>query len=166
MEDKGILGKQCEMKTILFLIASFFYFLISFLGFVFTSGGWVGALVYKLGGGIFFLVNYIIWSVIFFIKKPHSVVISKKLFFVLILIQLIALFLNVGDYGDNSGSFSFFEVIFGRSHADRSNFNKPPLLGVHAGTFAFTGVFAYLLCLAFFQFVTFVMSRDQAREIK
>ncbi len=139
-----------QMKWNLFLLLSFLYFAVSFFGFVITSSGWTGFLIYGIGGLIFFVADYLILCGLIFSKRSSSLRFPIKWFVVLFIIQIIALLFNVGDYGDNTGSRSFFEVILGRSYWSchgNNDCSRPPLLGSFAGLFALLGLISYLIAL-------------------
>ncbi len=135
------------IRTGYFLVLSLLYFVISFHAFIFTSGGWTAFLMYGFGGLIFFGVNYIFLCAFVGIKKSHYLPMPKKWVIILICTQIITLLFNTGDYGDNKGSFSFFEVLLGRNPRDSINFNREPMLGSFAGAVALLGVVSYMFCL-------------------
>ena len=145
-----ILNNGIQIKRGLFLFLAFLYFLSSFLGFFFASSGWIGFLIYGMGGMIFFVVNYLIFCGVVFSKRLTSLAFSLKWFVMLTAIQIIALLFNMGDYGDNTGSRSFFEVLFGRSSwscRGTNDCSRPPLLGSIAGLLAMGGALSYLIAL-------------------
>jgi len=141
-------NKNIQVKRGVFLLLVFLYFFLSFLGFFFTSSGWTGFLIYGMGGLIFFVVNYLIFCGLIFGKRIISLACSVKWLVMLIVIQILALLFNMGDYGDNTGSRSFFEVILGRSYWSCHGTNdcsRPPLLGGFAGLLALCGMLFYLI---------------------
>ena len=139
--------ESIDIKRGNFLFLAFFYFLASFFGFAFSSGGWT-LLFYLVPSLIFFLVNYLFLCSFINIKRPDYLNIPMKWFSILILIQIFAYLSALGDYGDNSGSRSFFEVFLGRSADDC---HRPPMLGYDAMWLAIAGAFSYLVALITFQ---------------
>lgn len=142
--------KVFKIKTGWLLLLFFLYFVASFLAFVFTSSGWTGFLIYGIGGLVLFGTNCLLLFTLIISKKSNTFIISKKWITTLVIVQLITLFFTLGDYGDNAGSRSFFEVILGRSHwscIGNNDCSRPPLLGDFAALFAFLGMVSYLITL-------------------
>ena len=138
-----------QIKADAFVLWAFFYSVASFLGFVLTSSGWTAFLFYGLFGAMVFGANGLLLIIVLLIKKPERLRIPIKGLLLLALVQLGALLLNIGDYGDSTGSRSFFEVLLGRSHfmCRGNDCNMPPLLGDWAAHISFAGVVLYLIVL-------------------
>ena len=138
-----------QIKADTFVLWAFFYSAASFLGFVLTSSGWTAFLFYGLFGATVFVANGQLLITALHIKKPERLRIPIKGLLFLVLVQLAALLLNIGDYGDSTGSRSFFEVLLGRSHfmCRGNDCNMPPLLGDWAAHISFAGVILYLTVL-------------------
>jgi hypothetical protein len=141
--------RPLQIKTDAFVLGAFFYSVASFLGFVMTSSGWTAFLFYGLFGALVFGANGLFLITVLLIKKPEHLRIPMKGLLLLVLVQLVALLLNIGDYGDSAGSRSYFEVLLGRSHflCRGNDCNMPPLLGDWAANISFAGVVLYLIVL-------------------
>lgn len=105
--------KRSDITPLQFVAGAISYALVSWVSFLFTSGGW-SYVYYKILGGVFFIAVAIICMAmnIFPIMKGKKYIyhIDKPLLLTLILIQCTYLF-NFGDCGDQPGNYTFIETV-------------------------------------------------------
>ncbi len=152
-----------EINPRVFLVLFFAYSVLSFFGFFLTSSGWTAFLFYGIGGLFFFLPNYIFLAVMILSRRLESVHVQRKWLIVLAIVQACALLFNVGDYGDNTGSRSFFEVLLGRSYSScpsSGDCDRHPMLGDFAFQLALSALISYVITLVVIEFKIAGSSRD------
>lgn len=92
------------------------YSMVSFIVLIFTSGGWAVlgvAILGLIGYGLFSLVALII-SIVKIVKNRRDIIFNTKLVPFILLSQIAALAFNIGDCGDASGSYAFWQrLVYG-----------------------------------------------------
>lgn len=93
------------------------YSALSILLFFLTSGGWSGVFYLSLGPFIYGLgfIFIFLTGLFLFLKKRKLIRINFKLILATLGIQLLALLLNKGDYGDAPGRYLFIGKMWGNS---------------------------------------------------
>jgi len=109
---KKLLDKDIHLRPLTFSVLVVAYSLVSWILFLQTSAGWA-YVFYSIVAKWFFVAVAVIAIIIgmsTYLKK-QVVVMSKMQIFLLIIFQLTYLLFNVGDCGDNPGSFTFLETL-------------------------------------------------------
>src|SRR3989344_2375375 len=105
--------KRPNITPLQFVAEAISYALVSWVLFLFTSGGW-SYVFYKILGGVFFIVVAIICMAMSILpimkRKKYMYHIDKTLLLTLILIQCTYLLFNFGDCGDQPGNYTFIEA--------------------------------------------------------
>jgi len=144
----------------LFYAIFLLYLFLSFVLFLYSSGGWY-TLFLLLATGCLFIFLFLLVSILFFLKKEKRIFINKKMLIILLvllsLVQLFSILFNYSDCGDFSGDSRFISQILFSYHGcfvydtgNHSIINIFNLIGKNCETIA---LFIYFFLVYQFSFV-------------
>jgi len=143
-----------------FYVIFLVYLILSFILFLYSSGGWYTLFIFWTTGYLFIFL-FLLVSILFFFKEKKQIFINKRmliiLFVLLFLVQLFSIFFNYSDCGDFSGGSYFISHILFSYHGcfvyavdDRSAVNIFNLIGKNCETIA---LFIYFFLVYQFSFI-------------
>lgn len=147
------------------LIYSFIYFSITYALFAVTTGGWQAVLFVYLGlyfWGSIFLIFSIALLIRWILTGKKIVSINTDWLKLIIFIQIIAIFFNHGDCGDDGGSYFFFQTLFDNIFATKD------LCKQEASAFIYTiwyiSFLSYLTLMLLNLVMMIIQTRDSSNE--
>ncbi len=106
--------RRFEIHILNFLFFVALYSILSWLLFLFTSGGWSLVLYYTLGAPfypIFVVIASIVEIFRCIIGRSQYIKVDKRFLALLLLTQCIYILFNFGDCGDSGGAYTFIEKL-------------------------------------------------------